>query len=467
MLERFTSKDGHPPQVIESGDLLNPFQNDQTPAKNSTARELRSQQDLESGGLIDPFKKPDPIPDTMTLNPFERDKQHGEPQRFLNPFEDLQRPVHAGEKLDFASLHRPTFPEKVDGAEPYIVKPGDSLWKIAKDVLTQKTGAKPSATEVLSTVNAMAKILGESNPNAILLRPGDKVFVPLPKQSGIEDKSPETTTARTTGTTTPVDSKAGVGTAPADAPKQTEGSVSVATEAQKPKDQCTVDTPDGKEVSESALTTLLTDLAVKVKQQIVKAYDVVVGTGPATQANESPVPATQTADSCEPTTPETNDLTPAPIVPDLFSPMDGVYSPVRPPGIGELKAGESTDTDTNTGIDWRNSIGKRPENAHMTVYSYEGELEDSGWTSGDTSFKAEERVDTTGRIVSTEITYDTPVSIQFKSFDGNTVNLDKVSSVKTSRRDNGEYVSSVTSDGEKNYTFVTAADGTVTSFDFN
>jgi len=109
-----------------------------------------------------------------------RPGQKGDPYLGMEPW---MYGEHESDNHPTRTLHRPKTFDPPAGAhgETRTVKPGDNLWVIAQDVLKSTNGRTPSNKDIADTVGRMTVAMGEKDPNAILLRPGDKVFVPLPE----------------------------------------------------------------------------------------------------------------------------------------------------------------------------------------------------------------------------------------------------------------------------------------------
>lgn len=145
---------------------------------------------------------------------------------------------------------------------------------------------------------------------------------------------------------------------------------------------------------------------------------------------------------------------------DSFKPVDNVFNPVRPQGLGELRPGQA-EGDEGKGIDWRTSRAVNNENG-STTYNYTGELED-GWIGGDTNFTAQETIDHNGRIVHSKVEYDSAKDLSMLGPRGQKVQIKNAKAVETNRTGNNYETKVVDSDG-KVYTFVTAPDGTVVEY---
>lgn len=145
---------------------------------------------------------------------------------------------------------------------------------------------------------------------------------------------------------------------------------------------------------------------------------------------------------------------------DSFKPVDGVFNPVRPQGLGELRPGQA-EGDEGKGIDWRTSRAVNNANG-STTYNYSGELED-GWIGGDTNFTAEETIDHNGQVVHSKVDYDSAKELSMLGPRGQKVQIKNAKSVETNRSGNNYETKVVDSDG-KVYTFVTAPDGTVVEY---
>jgi len=423
--------------MLETFDL-----NDSSP-KNG-GRSLSSHAMEEILPTLNPTAADDHSFDTLTLNPFKDDEQERRPKKFLNPFEEDERNDAPDQSRSHraASLHRPKFPEKVDNAEVYIVKKGDSPWSIARDVLKARTGRTPSANEIVHTMHDIAESLGENDAASILLRPGDKLWIPLSKSAS----------EKVAATTTAIEAQ------------KDDGSKTQSQSTEKP--QNSTDVEDKKDIANPAKAEK--DAAVVQQQSTDKPLGSAVveekkNGSESVDSSESQQCTAETTVQVQQDS--TNDGTSGKAV--KFSRENGAYSPVRPPGIAEMSPGESADSDKDTGIDFRTSVGTRPEGENTTTYRYQGDLEDSGylpWNWGDTGFTGEERLGPNGVIMGTKVSYESPISVKFKSLDGTSIDLENVTSVETTRRADGNYVSVVKTSGESQYTFITNPGGEVRNF---
>jgi len=149
-----------------------------------------------------------------------------------------------------------------------------------------------------------------------------------------------------------------------------------------------------------------------------------------------------------------------------FSPSDGQYHPVRPPGIGEMRPGEESSSDKGKGIDWRE--GRAVNNSDgSTTYQYKGELEDSGfwpWNWGDTNFTAEERVDSKGNLISTHVKYDSKVDQEYVGKNAEKVKIENVTEVDSRKNGDGNFVTTVTTKDGQKHTFISGPDGKVLDY---
>ncbi len=68
------------------------------------------------------------------------------------------------------------------GDHEYVIKPGDSFWKISKDNLRAQNGKEPSNAEVVKAMNELAKANGMKLTDVI--HPGQKLKVPGPDKGG-------------------------------------------------------------------------------------------------------------------------------------------------------------------------------------------------------------------------------------------------------------------------------------------
>jgi LysM repeat protein len=127
-----------------------------------------------------------------------RPGQKGDPYLGLEPWmikdrqSDQTADDRGSEQTAPRKLHRPKTFDPPAGApgETYTVKPGDNLWTIAALALKTRNGSRPSNREIAVTVKSMAEVMGEKDPNAVLLLAGDKIFVPSQAvESSTGDKS--------------------------------------------------------------------------------------------------------------------------------------------------------------------------------------------------------------------------------------------------------------------------------------
>lgn len=148
---------------------------------------------------------------------------------------------------------------------------------------------------------------------------------------------------------------------------------------------------------------------------------------------------------------------------DSFKAVDGVFNPVRPMGIGELRPGQA-EGDEGKGVDWRTSRAVRNEDG-STTYNYTGEIEDSWFLGigGDTNYTAEETVDHNGQLTRSKVEYGSTKDLSFLGPRGQKVSISNVKNVETNRTGNNYETKVMDSDG-KTYIFVTAADGTVLEY---
>lgn len=137
-----------------------------------------------------------------------------------------------------------------------------------------------------------------------------------------------------------------------------------------------------------------------------------------------------------------------------FSRSGDIYSPVRPPGIGEAGPGVDCPDDQVKDIDYRNVQSRHNLDGSVTHY-YSGELED-GWIS-DTGFKATETLKD-GKVVSSEIQYKPPKTFQVSDGNG-TMTLANVENVRTQLAADGNYHSIVECADHTKYEIVTDSQG--------
>ncbi|MFN8656288.1 MAG: hypothetical protein U0105_08095 [Candidatus Obscuribacterales bacterium] len=137
-----------------------------------------------------------------------------------------------------------------------------------------------------------------------------------------------------------------------------------------------------------------------------------------------------------------------------FSRSGDVYSPVRPPGVGEAGPGVDCPDDQVDGIDYR-KVQTRHNLDGSVSHFYAGELED-GWIF-DTGFSATETLKN-GKVVSSEVNYNPPKT--FQVLDGNGVmTLANVESVRTELAADGNYHSVIECADHTKYEIVTDSAG--------
>jgi hypothetical protein len=135
---------------------------------------------------------------------------------------------------------------------------------------------------------------------------------------------------------------------------------------------------------------------------------------------------------------------------------DNIFNPVRPPGLAEVLPGQASHSyDYNSKLDERNSQASIQPDGSM-IFRYDGKLSHWGWrpdqwnasSTLDTRFTAQETVDKDNQLVSSNVKYLTPTTIDFVGQAGSARTINNVTMVDMKRQCDGSFVSRVqTADG--------------------
>ncbi|HEY9774305.1 MAG TPA: hypothetical protein V6C81_10940 [Planktothrix sp.] len=76
------------------------------------------------------------------------------------------------------------FTLNADGSSHFEAQKGDRYWDVVKAALKQQTGKDPSNTDIMNTLDKMAKAQGKPLKSFNIIHPGDKIDIPMPTPGG-------------------------------------------------------------------------------------------------------------------------------------------------------------------------------------------------------------------------------------------------------------------------------------------